>query len=134
MPKGEQSPQFEVEKKMLSDREKESITLRASVRREQQNFKVEALNLEQPGSTEAMKETYERTLTQVNREATGEAVEEKAPDELLKESSRFEEKAQKAEHLSLTLQRILPPEQQSYVSCPGKISRKFFQKPKTIKG
>ncbi|MBU1118560.1 hypothetical protein KKH43_01610 [Patescibacteria group bacterium] len=111
MPKGEQSSQYEPETEpvegKLSDKEKDSITLRASVRREQQNLKVEALNLEQPGSTEAMKETYERTLQTVNKEASGEAVEEKAPDGLLKESSRLEKKAREVEHLFPNLAAFL---------------------------
>lgn len=84
----------------LSDEEKKSIFLRAELRRNFQEFKVNLLNLKTPETGEKYKSKYEKTLSLVKKEADGEKVLGKKnaekilseeSNDIIKEAERFKE-------------------------------------------
>jgi hypothetical protein len=74
------------EESNLSEEELQSIKLRADLRRRRQRLKFDVINLDQPGATEKMKETYAKDLKMVLAEADGqgEAPLSKSPEKLFK--------------------------------------------------
>ena len=72
---GGQSPEQRTEQRtehqQLTAAEQEAIVLRADIRHRKQELKVNAINIDLPGSTDAMKATYQKTLARVHREAEG---------------------------------------------------------------
>jgi len=71
--RGEQRPNIEqAQSNILTGEESRTIHLRADLRRRAHDLKINGLNLEHPGATEAMKTAYDKTLARVSREAAGE--------------------------------------------------------------
>lgn len=97
----------EGERDILSAEEKSAVEMRVEARIKSQKLKIQTLNLEIPQIPE-MKENYEKTKQLVFREAGGEVgYIAKPKEELLKESSELEKKADKKRSFAPNLSAFL---------------------------
>jgi len=93
-------PKNETDGEILSQTERQAIEMRADIRKRQQKFKIDALNLEQPGANEAIKTAHEKTLRLVFNEVGGASIiADKPKEELAKEAETLALKGEKKQGL-----------------------------------
>lgn len=94
---------------LLSSDERQAILVRADLRKRSQDFKVDALNLNLPETSEAHKEKYERTLALVKREADGSEIRSR------EEAERYLEEREEGTRAKAETMEDIAPEFSAYL-------------------